>query len=114
MTISLSGFAVIFGVAGLDGLFFSAAGNLTNHLKILRRRLEKLNTESSVDDLKKLVDYHNKIFDFSKLLIEDYTAILVGQFVYSTSVICVMGFRVVTVKFDIKFYFFLIQFFVCF
>lgn len=83
----------------MDGLFFSFGTILSGHFKVLQKRIESLDFSEDVSQsLENLITYHKELIDGGILLIENYKEVLIGLFVFSSCVICVLGFSIVTVR----------------
>lgn len=87
----------VFIATGFDGLFLASACNIVSHLQILQRNLREV--KWSPDELAKLLNYHNEIFENCEKLFDLNRPFMLTQLIYSGSVYCVIGFSILVVSF---------------
>jgi hypothetical protein len=92
---------LIFGFAGFDGLFYAVGCTISGHFKILQQRIRNMkfndSKEKISEEFEKLIQYQNEIFKYCSELRNTYAVSLISMFMFSCTMMCFLGFQVVTV-----------------
>lgn len=80
----------------IHNLFFSCGLNISAHFKLLKHQFRAVEIKS-LDDIKCLARKHEEILKFCRKLNQIYGPLLLFNFIYPSTMICVLGFRIATV-----------------
>lgn len=94
---------MIFGFAGFDGLFYAIGLNITGHFKILQTRIRQMKFKK--EDIEKITFYQNEIYQCCAEFRDIFAPALIAIIVYSTIMICFLGFQIVVVIMVMCFWF---------
>ncbi|XP_017789847.1 PREDICTED: odorant receptor 94b-like [Habropoda laboriosa] len=86
----------------VDSLYTGLLINIYCQFEILEHRLRNVKTEQD-DSVKQCAQHHDRIYQFSKKVNEEFKLILISQFCISMSVICFNLYRMTQIKMDTKF-----------
>lgn len=81
---------------GFDGIILESGSNIVAHLRILQRNLKELKNKDEIQ-LRKLIEYHNSIFDVFNKLVKLYAPWLFIQIFFVTTSFCFIGISIIVV-----------------
>lgn len=81
-----------------DTLFFNIGFFISEHMKVIQNDLMKLEPKNFHSNLKSIMKKHQEILKFCHLFNDVFRPIIVQKFTSIASVICIIGFQLITVR----------------
>lgn len=88
-----------FALVGLDLLFFNMGFTIVSYFQIEQDRMRKLDSNSSRDAIKKLVEDQNKLYKCSEIFTEIFAAPMFCMYGSAVANIVLVGFYMIAVSF---------------